>query len=1156
MDNVRYNKIAKIIGIVIGIALVLSISYAVYKRTTRGQNATTIEAGRLDLRIDNEIDEITMSNAAPMTDKKGMKTTPYQFDVVNDGTISAIYDLYIKIDENTTIPLNKVKYYLIREEGNGRTKVVTTSPLTLENTTNNLNIVEERISIDSKTSNHYKLYLWIDESATQEEVEGKNFFAKVTLKGSQYQKVDVRKVDVSEKSDRTVYAYYDDNNDVVIKGNGRIRANVIDYLKAFDSDEVISNYNDVLDFTGYDYRTNDLSPDFTDDLHTAIMTKILDDMGYHDVYENVNNMDDLINYINKKGLNNDSNFLNEYNERMNIELQRIEKFGSTIDDVVDLVAYIKALKEMGYTDTESITDRNSLRDYLINKSIYNIDDNVCIDNSLCNKFLSAFEDTRNKGYARNTYIPKSITLEEGILNIPEGLYTSNTNITSVNIPSTVISIDDRAFYDCSNLASINFPAGLKNIGVSAFENCGSLNAALMPNTVTNVGNSAFKNCVNLDNINISSSLNTLSDYVFSNCINLKNVSIPDSILDIREYAFERCTSLNNVVIPKYLKTVGNGAFYYCQSLENISLPSTVNSLGYSAFSWCTNLESIHLSDSITELNATFNHCTNLSNINIPKSLVRVGDSTFSGCSSITEIDLPVTTTELGNWAFENCSSLKNITLSASINFDNCKNAFDNCSLEEIELIGNGKLDGLYYNYPWYSNADTVKKVILSDDVTKIGDRVFSSCSNMETIILGENLNYIGDWAFEDCSSLKNIVLPNSLSYVGDKAFHNCSSIEEVSIGSDLTKIRYGTFMNCSSLKKVTLSDSIVSIESDAFEKCEALEGIYYLGDLEDWCNISFVNISSNPVYYGHKLYIQDQLLTDLTIPDSITNIKRYSFVNCKYIESINIPGNVVSIGGMAFSGCSGISEIYIPTSVETIEDGAFSGCSDLKKVTLSGTYDLNAMLGGNNYALNTVFDIGIMEELTLIGNGEINDYTYSDRPLFRQRGLKKITIDGEITKIGDYALSDLSATTVVIGDNVKTIGNYAFYDSSIENVVFGSGLRTIGQYAFSNCSKIKSLNLPTGLVSIGQYAFNRCGRLEGIILPDTLTTIENSAFYQCALKDEIVIPNSVSYVGEDVFRLCWYLENIKIDNTSSYVTEHWNPNWNNYYSENIEYLRN
>ena len=129
---------------------------------------------------------------------------------------------------------------------------------------------------------------------------------------------------------------------------------------------------------------------------------------------------------------------------------------------------------------------------------------------------------------------------------------------------------------------------------------------------------------------------------------------------------------------------------------------------------------------------------------------------------------------------------------------------------------------------------------------------------------------------------------------------------------------------------------MTSIGDRAFFNCSGLKDIY-ITDLTAWCNISGLNYLMSYNSIDKKLYLNNNLVTTLTIPDSVTTIGSGTFYGCSGLTSVTIPDSVTSIGELAFYGCSGLTSVTIPNSVTSIGDGEFYNCSGLKNITYKGT---------------------------------------------------------------------------------------------------------------------------------------------------------------------------------------------------------------------------
>lgn len=141
-------------------------------------------------------------------------------------------------------------------------------------------------------------------------------------------------------------------------------------------------------------------------------------------------------------------------------------------------------------------------------------------------------------------------------------------------------------------------------------------------------------------------------------------------------------------------------------------------------------------------------------------------------------------------------------------------------------------------------------------------------------------------------------------------------------------IGHDAFSGCAGFKgDLIMSESVNSIGMGAFQGCEGFKGVY-ISSLESWCKIDFEWETSNPLYDIHNLYLNGELIKDLIIPESVTEIKKYAFFNGSGITgSLTISDGVISIGDEAFYECTGFNgSLIIGSSVTTIGGRAFYHC--------------------------------------------------------------------------------------------------------------------------------------------------------------------------------------------------------------------------------------
>lgn len=397
----------------------------------------------------------------------------------------------------------------------------------------------------------------------------------------------------------------------------------------------------------------------------------------------------------------------------------------------------------------------------------------------------------------------SISIPDSVISLGDGAFTDCTNLTNVSIGNNVTSIGDNAFKGCTNLASISIGNNVTTIGQSAFSDCISLIDIVIPDSVTTISDYAFDGCLGLTSVIIPNSVIEIGTAAFSDCTGLTSVILGENVAIIGSSAFKGCTGFTSITMGESVTNIGSSAFSGCKGLTSITIPNSVTSIGKSAFYNCSGLTEItipfvgatkdgssdtyfgyifgafsyntnglYVSSSLKSVIITggtyidkgaFYKCEGLSSITIADSITSIGDSAFELCTGLTSITIPRGVISIGEFAFEDCRGLTSIAIPSNVKNINY-GAFNLCTgLTSVHItnmsawceivFADETANPLYYAGQLYLNGDLVTKLVIPNNISKIGNYAFYNCTALTDVTIPANITYIGQNAFYGCSAL-------------------------------------------------------------------------------------------------------------------------------------------------------------------------------------------------------------------------------------------------------------------------------------------------------------------------------------------------------------------------------------------------------------------
>ncbi|MBO7540165.1 MAG: leucine-rich repeat domain-containing protein [Bacteroidales bacterium] len=452
----------------------------------------------------------------------------------------------------------------------------------------------------------------------------------------------------------------------------------------------------------------------------------------------------------------------------------------------------------------------------------------------------------------------------------------------------------------------------------------------------------------------------------------------------------------------------SGGLYY-----TITSPNTVEVVRHSSYTY---IDTITIPASVRYNNRNL-------------SVTRIADSAFYGCTGLQRATLCNTITSIGDYAFYMCSSFSSVTIPASVITIGDK-AYAGCRYLQTLSFASGS------------------------SLTSIGEEAFSSCT-ISSISLPNSLVTIGNGAFRG-NPITTLTIPNNVTSIGDDAFLSCTSLRTINFGTSLVSIGSYAFGNCSSITTLTIPSNIRRIGSQAFWGCSSLSRVNYGGTIAQWCGIFFGDHLANPTTLTHALYINNQNVTSVSLPNTVDTIGQYCFYYDTCITSMTIPGSVKYIGKFAFMNTTHLASMNFTGTIAQWCDIVFQ----------------------NKYS----------------------------NPLFRTHNL--------------YMNSQLVTSLVIPNTVDTIRNHCFYTDTSIISITLPNSTKHIGDSAFYGCPKFTSLDLPDSLVTYGRCAFGSCTGLTSIEIPATVTYAGPYGFAACTGLTFVRLMGANTYFfGNSLFTL-------------------------------------
>lgn len=292
------------------------------------------------------------------------------------------------------------------------------------------------------------------------------------------------------------------------------------------------------------------------------------------------------------------------------------------------------------------------------------------------------------------------------------------------------------------------------------------------------------------------------------------------------------TPFSYIKVGEGITTIGNFAFSSLDGIKEIYLPTTLTTVGVYPFMDLDEVEKVYFKGSTPP--SFFGGSANLDwifyqmedpEVIVPCNALDTYKETLEStgvtviCSDDSEDDDPENPSEDDNIVFDPAN-----VCGAEGDGSNILWAFDEAT-GTLYLKGTGKMEDYTSRkkYPW--KGLNVKNLIVSEEITTIGQYAFYEVSTLESVSLPASLDTIGYYSFASTSGLKDLILPEGLLYIDGSGFSGTGATNIV-FPSTLNHIGDYSFRYCQS-KSVVIPASVEYIGHGAFYSSGELESIVF-----------------------------------------------------------------------------------------------------------------------------------------------------------------------------------------------------------------------------------------------------------------------------------------------------------------------------------------
>jgi len=321
---------------------------------------------------------------------------------------------------------------------------------------------------------------------------------------------------------------------------------------------------------------------------------------------------------------------------------------------------------------------------------------------------------------------------------------------------------------------------------------------------------------------------------------------------------------------------------------------------------------------------------------------------------------------------------------------------------------------------------------------------------LKNVIISEDVEHIEEWAFGYCINLKRIFITKNISYISPNAFDGCENLEEISV-------------------------------DEQNEFFASVDGVLYSKNYE-----ILIRVPSN--YHQKRFVINDMVmrleelsfnrctnLREIVFPPKLKKIGEKAFAYCENIEKVIVPNTIEEIGDYAFSDCYSLKKFQVENECYHSQDDVLYETKNGKKILVQ--FPLGKKQ--DEYWINN--RIYGVKDRAFIGAKFLSNIHVENNPCYCSK-------DGILYETKYRRLvcvpTKKDIEILVLPENVQIIGNSSIkMNNNLRKIIFPKKLNYIERHAIENCVGLLEVELTGNDLKVIEWsAFWGCYSLQQIDL--------------------------------------------------------------------------